>query len=101
EMSNTPQPQPSTPPPLDKWNSIPFGDQPYNHGAAVPTSAGQYVAVLNVWQRPISYIEDPSLIDIAIGVDTSGRLQTAWRVDLVTLPAGADSITGEVSHGEF
>src|SRR5271170_6658992 len=42
ELSNVPQPQPSTPQTLDATNSILFQDQPYNSGAVVPPGAGQY-----------------------------------------------------------
>ncbi len=99
ELSNVPQPQPATPQTLDDTNSILFGDQPYNLGAAVPTGSGQYVAYLDVWQRPVTYIEDPSLIDVAIGVDTTGRLQTAWRVSLLPLPGLV--VAGKVTAGSF
>lgn len=100
ELSNTPQPQPSTPQPLDGKNSILFTKQPYDPGATMPTSAGEYVAFLDVWQRPITYIEDSSLIDVAIGVDTSGRVQTAWRVTLAPVPT-ANTINGKVAKGSF
>ena len=99
ELSNVPQPQPATPQTLDDTNSILFKDQPYNPGAAVPAGPGQYLAYLDVWQRPVTYIEDPSLIDVAIGVDTTGRIQTAWRVGLLPLPAVA--VAGKVTSGSF
>ena len=86
ELSNTPQPQPSTPQPLDATNSILFENQPFNNGAAVPAGTGQYLAYLDVWQRPVTYIEDSNLIDPAIGIDTTGRMQTAWRVNLLPMP---------------
>jgi hypothetical protein len=100
ELSNTPQPQPSSPQPLDASNSILFTKQPYDPGVTMPTSAGDYVAFLDVWQRPITYIEDPALIDVAIGVDTSGRIQTAWRVTLAPTPT-ANTINGKVVKGSF
>jgi Family of unknown function (DUF6519) len=99
ELSNVPQPQPATPQTLDGTNSILFQDQPYNLGATVPAGPGQYVAYLDVWQRPITYIEDSSLIDVAIGVDTTGRMQTAWRVSLLPLPGVA--VAGSVTSGKF
>jgi hypothetical protein len=79
EMSNAPQPPPTP------GISIDFGKQPYNLGATVPPGDAQYVAYLDVWRRPVTYIEDSSLVDPAIGVDTSGRLQTAWKVGLVPI----------------
>jgi Family of unknown function (DUF6519) len=100
ELSNTPQPGPSTPQPLDGKNSILFTKQPYDPGVSVPVKAGDYVAYLDVWQRARTYIEDSSLIDVAIGVDTSGRIQTAWRVTLAPVPT-ASTIDGTVTKGTF
>ena len=99
ELSNLPQPQPSTPQPLNDANSILFEDQPYNSGAAAPPGPGRYLAYLDVWQRPISYIENSSLIDVAIGLDTTGRIQTAWRVGLLPLPGVV--VPGSVTSGSF
>lgn len=106
ELSNVPQPQPSKPQPLDASNSIIFEKQPFNNGATVPTGPGQYVAYLDVWQRPITYIEDRNLIDPAIGIDTTGRLQTAWRVNLLPMPAvvvegSITSTTGSFNPGDL
>jgi hypothetical protein len=106
ELSNVPQPQPSTPQPLDASNSILFENQPYNDGATVPSGPGQYVAYLDVWQRPITYIEDSNLIDPAIGIDTTGRIQTAWRVNLLPMPAvvvqgSITSSSGTFSPGDL
>jgi hypothetical protein len=91
ELSNTPQPPPSTPPSSwDDTNSIDYANQPYNLTAAKDTwSAGSYLAYLDVWRRPISFIEDSNLVDPAIGVDTSGRVQTAWQVKLMPQPSGS------------
>jgi hypothetical protein len=98
EMSNSPLPSPLQA--LGNLNSVDFAAQPYSPGATAPSN-GQYLAYLDVWRRPVTYIEDPSLVDIAIGVDTSGRLQTAWQVGLVPVPsatvAGAVTTAGFVS----
>jgi len=99
ELSNTPQPQPSTAQPLDATNSILFTQQPYNPGAAVPPGPGQYVAFLDVWQRPVTSTEAPSLVDVAIGVETTGRIQTAWRVSLLPMPVV--TVAGSVTSGAF
>jgi hypothetical protein len=94
ELSNTPQPPPSSPPTTwDDTNSIDYHQQPYNIAAANDSwSAGSYLAYLDVWRRPITFIEDATLVDPAIGVDTSGRVQTAWQVKL--MPAPAETVTG-------
>ena len=89
ELSNTPQPPPTTLAALGPGNSIPFTSQPHWPGATLPSGDGPFLAYLDVWQRPVTYIEDPSLIDPAIGIDTSGRLQTAWRVNLMAMTESA------------
>jgi hypothetical protein len=95
ERSNTPQPPPTTLAPLGPGNSIPFTSQPHWPGATLPSGDGPFLAYLDVWQRPVTYIEDPSLIDPAIGIDTTGRLQTAWRVNLMAMTES--SIPGAVA----
>jgi hypothetical protein len=35
---------------------------------------------LDVWQRELTAVEDPSIIEPALGVDTCTRVQTAWQV---------------------
>jgi Family of unknown function (DUF6519) len=104
ETSNTPQPQPSTPQPLTDQNSITYVNQPFNNGQTVPTTSGAFMAYLDVWRRPITYIEDSSLIDSAINVDTTGRLQTAWRVNLLPLPVVTipqKSLTNTFADGDL
>ena len=47
---------------------------------------------LDVWERHITYIEDPSLREVALGgPDTATRLQTIWQVKL--LPQQAPGVT--------
>ncbi len=103
ELSNSPQPPPVPLGGLGSSNSISYDDQPYNPGASVPTGNGEYLVYLDVWKRPITYIEDPSLVDVAIGVDTTGRIQTAWQVGVYPLPTASSSayftITGKVTSG--
>lgn len=69
----------------------------------LPTQAGDYVAYLDVWERPIGAIEDPLIRETAFGgPDTAMRDQLVWQVrfakhaDLVaagalTLPATCKS----------
>jgi hypothetical protein len=42
---------------------------------------------LDVWQREVSYLQDPRLVDPAVGIDTTGRLQTVWQVKLLDIGA--------------
>lgn len=51
---------------------------------ALPASGGATV-LLDVWQREVTWVEDPSLLDVALGgVDTAARLQTVWQVRVLS-----------------
>lgn len=68
-----------------------FTQQPYWPGATLSTNPGYYLAYLDVWQRHITAIEDPSIREIGLGgPDTTTRMQTIWQVRLlkVTPPSG-------------
>jgi Family of unknown function (DUF6519)/Right handed beta helix region len=71
--------------------TVKYEEQPYLLDAAtvapLPTS-GTYVAYLDVWQREVTYLQDPELVEKAIAVDTATRLQTAWQVRLLEAPEG-------------
>lgn len=86
ELSGSPQPPPQPPPPPSSSNTIDFAHQPYLPGASVPTDIASYLFYLDVWTRPVTFLEDANLIDKAVGVDTTGRLQTVWQVGY--MPAG-------------
>ena len=44
-------------------------------------AAGDAVVYLDVWDREVTYIEDPDLLDVALGgADTTTRRQTVWQV---------------------
>src|SRR6266487_2013462 len=45
-----------------------------------PTDGGPYLVYLDVWQREVTYLEVPDIIEKAVGVDTTTRLQTVWQV---------------------
>jgi Family of unknown function (DUF6519)/PASTA domain len=57
-------------------------------GLPEPADDGRYAAYLDVWQRQVTFDEDPSLLESALGgPDTTTRSQTVWQVRL--FPAGA------------
>jgi hypothetical protein len=42
---------------------------------------GSYVVYLDVWDREVTYIEDPDILEKALGgPDTATRIQTVWQV---------------------
>ena len=81
EMSNTPQPPPEPRPAPSTTRKQPFMPP----GTKVPAGNGPFLAYLDVWIRPVDYLNDPDLIDKAVGVDSTGRLQTVWQVRLLDL----------------
>jgi hypothetical protein len=72
-------------------NALDYLQQPYFPGIATqapfPTTGGPFIVYLDVWQRCVTFIEYPDLIEKAVGVDTTGRLQTVWQVRLLDVSA--------------
>jgi len=78
ELSGSPQPPPAT-----DTAPVEYTAQPYWAGDGVPTGTGPYLAYLDVWTRAVTWLEDADLVDQAVAVDTTGRLQTVWQVKLI------------------
>src|SRR6185295_8624776 len=66
---------------------MPYNEQPYfpnvNAVAPAPTTGGPHLLYLDVWQREVTFLEDLHLIEKAVGVDTTTRLQTVWQVKIL------------------
>ena len=45
-----------------------------------PPDNGPHLVYLDVWTREVTWLQDPLLVEKAVGVDTVTRLQTAWQV---------------------
>jgi Family of unknown function (DUF6519)/Right handed beta helix region len=59
----------------------PYLHQPYLDPApAAPTGAGPHLFYLDVWERELTSVEKPDLVESAVGVDTATRLQSVWQV---------------------
>jgi parallel beta-helix repeat protein len=73
---------------------IPLLDQPYLSSREQPPATGPFALFLDVWQREVTAVEDPQLLETALGVDTTTRVQTVWQVKALTgLPAGTNCST--------
>lgn len=60
---------------------VPFADQPFLPGVTPPAPAdGLHMLYLDVWQRDVTFLEDASILDPAVPVDTFARRQTVWQV---------------------
>lgn len=96
EMSGSPEvPGNSPPAPI----AIDYFQQPYYPGALLPATGSpadsQLLFYLDVWKRAVTSIEDVNLIEKAVGVDTTGRIQTIWQVKSLPL----NSSPGWTSYG--
>lgn len=78
EMSGAP----AAPPPVAEVD-LDYTAQPYVLDTPLPTTAGPFLVYLDVWKRAITYLEHPELIDSAVGIDTTGRVQIVWQVKLL------------------
>jgi uncharacterized protein DUF6519 len=72
-----------------------FLDQPYQGTPPTMPTGGTFLAYLDVWQRELTYLEDPDLVEVAVGVDATSRWQTAWQVKLHPVPAGTTCSTDD------
>jgi hypothetical protein len=78
----------------------PYMQQPYwNTPEELPTE-GMYLAYLDVWKREVTHLEDPDLVEIAVGIDSTARWQTAWQVRLLDVPTGTTCQTADEDLGD-
>ncbi|MCD6032886.1 MAG: hypothetical protein K0S78_5068, partial [Thermomicrobiales bacterium] len=82
---------------------LPYNGQPYLPNAAAvapfPAAGGPHLVYLDVWQRELTYLEEPDLVENAVGVDTTTRAQTAWQVRV--LPNVGTGITCDSPDGDL
>ena len=65
-----------------------YADQPYLPDPPPLPTSGTHLAYLDVWRREVTHLEQPDLVEPALGVDTTARRQTVWQVK-VHDPGGA------------
>jgi hypothetical protein len=79
---------------------VPYTAQPYlPNPPALPTAA-RHLVYLDVWNREVTYLEQPNLVESAVGVDASSRVQTVWQVRALAEDAGATT-TCASPDGDF
>ena len=82
-----------------------YTEQPYfpsvGTSAPFPTSGGPYLVYLDVWQRAVTALEDPDLVENAVGVDTTTRTQTAWQVRFLDLGNAGSGISCATPDGDL
>jgi hypothetical protein len=83
--------------------ALDYDEQPYlpKRGAVraadespMPATGGPHLLYIDVWQREITYLEEPDLVEKAVGVDSTTRLQTAWQVKALADAGGTCDTPG-------
>jgi hypothetical protein len=73
-------------PDYDGWT--PLDKQPYLGSPVSPNVKGNQLVYLDVWQREQTYVEDQTMLESGLGVDTCTRVQTVWQVKLLPAKRG-------------
>jgi hypothetical protein len=61
---------------------------------ALPTS-GRHLVYLDVWDRDVTHLERPDLVEVAVGVETSSRRQTVWQVRVLQPDSGGATCSSD------
>lgn len=69
-------------------DAIAYSAQPYLPSPPALPTAGRHLVYLDVWEREITHLERPDLVEPAVGVETSSRTQTVWQVRVLEADAG-------------
>lgn len=62
---------------------IELAGQPYVPKPASLPTKGKHLIYLDVWQREVTFLEAPDLVEKAVGVDTTARKQSVWQVKIL------------------
>ncbi len=80
---------------LSGEGSVRYDAQPYFPEAGalapLPQGGGPHLVFLKVWQREVTPLQRPDLIESAVGVDSTTRWQTVWQVRV--LPEVGEEVT--------
>lgn len=71
--------------------------QPYYPQPPALPGGGPHLVYLDVWQREVTFLEYPDLVEKAVGVDTTARLQTVWQVKVLPNIATEDCATPDAN----
>ncbi|MDR2154281.1 MAG: right-handed parallel beta-helix repeat-containing protein [Burkholderiaceae bacterium] len=75
-----------------KTDAIAYTGQPYLPNPPALPDKGRHLVYLDVWNREVTHLEQPNLVESAVGVDATSRIQTVWQVRVV-----AENAAKEVS----
>jgi len=74
-------------------SALDYTQQPYFPAPPALPAGGPHLAYLEVWQRELTHVQRPELVESAVGVDTTTRLQTVWQVRMLANIGAADCTT--------
>ena len=85
---------------VENETAVLLGAQPDLPGVALPTTAGPYVAYLDVWEEHLTALERPALREVALGgPDTATRTRTVWQVKLEPFAGGGAPVCSDFGEG--
>jgi len=67
---------------------VPYEEQPYLPSPPLLPGKNRHLVYLDVWNREVTQLENPDLVETALGVETGSRLQTVWQVRVLGDEAG-------------
>lgn len=67
--------------------------QPYFKDPPPLPDGGPHLAYLETWQREVTWLEHPELVEKALSVDTTTRMQSVWQVRLLADVGSVDCQT--------
>src|SRR5262245_19720273 len=70
-----------------------YDKQPYLPNPPALPTAGRHLVYLDVWNREVTNLEQPDLVESAVGVDATSRIQTIWQVRVLDKNAGTATCT--------
>lgn len=70
----------------------PWNQQPYIYNASQLPTNGTHLAYVDIWEREVTSCQAPELVESALAVDTTTRVQIIWQVKLVEV---RDGYTGD------
>ncbi len=70
---------------------LPYDAQPYPPQPPAPPTSGRHLVYLDVWNREVTHLEQPDLVEVAVGVEASSRIQTVWQVRVHETNVGSDA----------
>lgn len=86
---------------LTGTGDTPYDQQPYYFAGMAPPppqTPGPHLIYLDVWQREFTHLQYPDLIEKAVNVDTTERIQTVWQVKVLA-NTGAGTVCGADLNG--